>query len=465
MAAERSILRRIGFHATWALLCLVGIYGGAELLVRQFTEVPEKWAFQTLQPDEPLPTLRESGEPSRNPENMLYRARDEKAPDGRTVFATTLANNPSDPAMQFLLPKLDSEIHLGCVGGSVPAGPSTGEAYCRRTAELLGERNPGVTVRWINEAQVGASSVDVIHSAVALLENADLDVLVAHIFHNEFLGLRDVLLEPVIEPWAEFLLEHLKWSRFFHFVQHWRTEEAIEHIEIVSDDVEQDVWTIRFVHRGPTRKSVRYDEVRRAVLDRYELNLRRLVAEAKAKGVALVLVEGSRNPQDASFDSAPPHEASFETVHRLLADEERLTALLLQEDWARVESVARGMLELDPGYAAGWYGVGTAAWKTGRKAEAAEALQKANDATAFPFQGTADIRAVLGQVAEDTGTPLARLTPWMTLDPEFGLPEPDLFTDDVHPNDKGYRRIAEELAPFIEDLGLPRMPPKKPDAP
>ncbi len=465
MAEQRSILRRIAFHLTWALLCLVGLYGGAEFLVRQTTEVPEKWAFQTLKADEPLPQLRSSGEPSRAAENMLYRPLEQKAPDGRTIFSSTLANNRSDPEMQFLLPKADNEIHLGCVGGSVPAGPSTGEAYCRRTAQLLEKRNPGIEVRWINEAQVGASSVDVIHSAVALLENADLDVLVAHIFHNEFLDLRDVLLEPVIEPWAEFLLQRLKWSRFFHFVQHWRTEEAVEHIEIVSEDVEQDVWTIRFVHQGPTRKSVRYDEVRQAVLERYEFNLRRLVKEAKASDVTLVLVEGSRNPQDASLDSAPPHEASYDVVHTLLAQEQQLTELLLQEDWAQVESLARSMLELDPDYAAAWYGVGTAMWKTGRKAEAGESLQKANDATAFPFQGTADIRATLSKIAEDSGTPLARLTPWMVNDPEFGLPEPDLFTDDVHPNDKGYRRIAEELAPFIEQLELTRLPPRPADAP
>jgi lysophospholipase L1-like esterase len=187
------------------------------------------------------------------------------------------------------------------------------------------------------------------------------------------------------------------------------------------------------------------DFYRRAERD-FAQSLRSLIAAARERGVPILLVLPVANL--LSPPSLSAHGPGFDQPRAFRSSMEEAIELRRQ---GRVDE-ARLRLErataLSPRHARAHYELGRLQLEAGKRAEALEALQRANDLDVRTHRITAELESTLIEVADDEGVDWIDLRPAFRADLDVETAR-NLFLDHLHPTPRGHAVIADALMPLL----------------
>ena len=203
------------------------------------------------------------------------------------------------------------------------------------------------------------------------------------------------------------------------------------------------------------QRYVRDQAWRRAVVDHFERNVRRMVSACAAAEVPLVICR----PVSEIIETAPfkvatgPLDAAVEESFKA---NWRITQDADAETGARMEACDK-CLQADPEHAGAHFVAGHLHLVAEHTETAIEHLVAARDNDVCPLRATSDVLRSLELVAEETGTPLIDLRPLFDQDnlagqrlPD-GLPDRSKFVDHIHPTIAMHQAIAAALSKhFVE---------------
>lgn len=426
--------------AILALAWLIALAGGGELAARFLFDVP------SLDPPF-IASPERAGDASE-----LAHQRSPASAAGR-IFVHGGVHDPVGVGAWFALPKPAGTLHLGCVGGSVMAGKEPQRTLCAALARRLAAARPGTEVRFINEGKVASPSWAVARRAAALLELADLDLLVVHTAHNEFLLDRHRLVEPAVPPWLSRPAAWARASRLVAAFSHRATAEVVRE-RLASASLDGASWRLlRFGPHAVLRRHPDAEAWTERVVARYGESIDAIARAAQEHDVPVVFIDGARNPADREYlEAVPESDVSPARARGLAERAAHLGGWIDAENWSEVGEEARQLLGEEPRYATAWQALGMARRHAGDIEGAKGDFQRAADHAGFPSAATSAISAELHRAAAARGAAVGSAAAW--LDDGRGLPDPALFLDDVHPTDEGHERLARGLFGLIDERGL-----------
>lgn len=207
-------------------------------------------------------------------------------------------------------------------------------------------------------------------------------------------------------------------------------------------------------YQGGLEAYVRDPQWAEGVVTHYELNVRRMLAIARAAGVPVLLIHPPSNLSDCPpFKSLPADDLSD-------AARQRCEALLERARVAQAgsleEAIAlyRQALEIDGQSAITYYELGKCLEASHRYPEAREMLVAARDRDICPLRMTTPLETALRRVAQDRDVPLLDAHALLEAESSSGILGDFLLVDHIHPSIQGHQMIAERLMPMLVSLGM-----------
>lgn len=326
-----------------------------------------------------------------------------------------------------------------CLGGSVARGwnltTGTESDFLSRLLPGLGRRAEG-----INTSGFGWGSF---RNALLCAEILRLDpsLLVVLVGDNEFWEYpiyRAMAAGPFPMKWLLVPLEHSRLFLAGHDLS-WRTRAGEG-----SGYAELD------------------DAALACLLDRFELNIRSIIAQCRKAKIPVVfgtlpanlLVEPDTPTDwlaDASRHSPNLSPRQLSGWKEAMREGRERGA---RRDWHGALASFRRAAELDPAYAREWREIGRCLLKLGRPREAREPLWKHIDLSRRLV--TRDLNDAVRRVCREEGIPFADCAAAVERAAPHGLPGYDLFIDSMHLNRAGHAILAETFRKTIETRILAR---------
>lgn len=367
--------------------------------------------------------------------------------DGRTFmlnpwanFAYYTARELAGPeARRFTLPKPPRVRRIVFLGGSTVQGfPYPSEiAFPRMVEHLLAAQRPGEQIEVLNAGIVGLNSfalADLVRQVVA----CQPDVIVIYTGHNEFYGPGGVgstatFFTPRLYPWMT-PLRRLRLVQVLGQYAGRRTAgDAL--IQTLPRDVAIP-WGSPRLHRAEQY---------------YRQNLQLMCNRARQHHIPVLLCQVACNlswqSPIVSIDSLSDSQAQQRRDALLQQGQRHMAAGRWDEAVALLETATQA----DPGYALSWYRLAQALEKTGQKARAGDAYQKACDLDGCRFRAPSSFAAIVRQVVQQSGEGVYRadVRTELARRADGAAPGADFFLEHVHFTWRGHREVARIIAKAI----------------
>jgi hypothetical protein len=210
-------------------------------------------------------------------------------------------------------------------------------------------------------------------------------------------------------------------------------------------------------YRGGLAAYHRDDAWHQGVVEHFRFTLLRMVREARAAQVPVLLIDPVCNLKDC-----PPFKVAIDAQ---LSEPERLRlAKLLDEtnsgSTSREEDVERlrQTLAIDGRHAGAWYLLGKALLAAGDARKAYDAFVRAKDEDVCPLRIVEPLRDALYAIGAETETPVVGVAQLFASRSPGEIPGDELLLDHVHPSITGHQMIAELLVETLAARGTIVLP-------
>jgi tetratricopeptide (TPR) repeat protein len=377
--------------------------------------------------------------------------------DGRAVYRRTRAHW-LPPRQGFAAEKPAGGLRIFSLGGSAALGwpHSDAGSYARLLARKLETLYPDRAIEVVNAAGNTYASyrVKVVFDEIIEYEP---DLVLIWSGNNEFF--EDVVYGTVLPPGP---LRHSALARILH-VATGRARSAKPVIDI-EGYVEADHTVSRIGHAFGEVSQLREDpEQLERVTAHYRANLLAMVRSARARGVAVALIDVPVNLKDwwpnvsvHRRDLAPTEREAFTAALR-----RGVEALEAGDAGSAAESFAAAA-RIDPGWAEIHFWHGRALQRLGRRDAAERAYRRALAEDAHPFRDLPRFAAIRRELAREYGLPLVDAPGVLAAAAGDGIPGLDVLVDYVHPTIESNERIAQQVLHALDAAGLLPEPRARP---
>lgn len=355
----------------------------------------------------------------------------------------------------FTVAKSADEFRIFCLGGSTVQGRPYAIETSFTTWLELSLRAADETKDWqvINCGGVSYAS----YRLAPILEEVldyEPDLILIYTGHNEFLEDRSysaVKNTPTLLAKTYSGLSQLRTVQFIQqamgFDQNQPTETSDREVLATEVDALLD-------YEGGLADYHRDDAWRESVVAHFEINLRRMIEQAGAAKVPLLLVDPPVNLKDCPpfkvADNDALSDADLEACEELI-EQARIAA---SDDPNAAIDLYREAIELNDRNAALRYEFGQHCVSVGQFDEADLQLVAAKEEDICPLRIVEPIRSVLRNAASESNIPLLELRNKFEQLSEGEIPGDNLFVDHVHPTIRGHQIIAEEITEAMQGNGL-----------
>ena len=380
-------------------------------------------------------------------------------PDGQTTLVTAANRRRHFNVQRFPRAKKRSTFRVFGLGGSTTFGRPYDDmtSFSGWLRRMLAEAEPSRDWQVINAGGISYAS----HRLVVLMEELiqyEPDLFVIYCGHNEFLE-RQTYGQLMDTPSA---IRHAKrivdWSRLYALVQQavGPSDTAPDHGDARRSALPREVETLLEQSIGP--QAYRRDAVwHQQVLDRYRVNLRRMVDLAHSVDASVILVTPASNLRHCSpFKSASADGIGDADLARWQSIFDRAQAAHAGEQWDQALVLADEAIRLDDRRAELHYLRGQVLWASGRHQQALEALERARDEDVCPLRATSSMIDTVAQTAASTRAELIDYVALCASGSPHGTAGEEMFLDHVHPTIHGHRRLAEAILETMTRLRLVR---------
>ncbi|MEX2115773.1 MAG: tetratricopeptide repeat protein [Bacteroidota bacterium] len=352
----------------------------------------------------------------------------------------------------FMITKTAATKRIFCIGESTMAGfPYDFHATApSMLAARLRLDLPDYNIEVINAGLSAVSSFVLVDMLEELLEYKP-DLIIVYSGHNEFygafgtassVGFGSNQLITRLAVWLTrfkiflVLRDFVGWAKS-QFGSTPQTPSGSMMSEMIGDQ--------KVIYGGPAYQDARFA---------YQENLRRMIELGNRHNVPILFSALVSNLRDhPPFQSAfTNNDASVQTtMQRIISAGDSLLASGNIE--AAVNSFTRAV-QLDSGYASGWYKLARALDRRGKTETAAQAYRNARDFDVLRFRATTEFESDLQEICEELSAPIARVDQVFEAESRDGIPGKELFTEHLHPNIRGYALMAESFHSAIRNNGL-----------
>jgi lysophospholipase L1-like esterase len=369
---------------------------------------------------------------------------------------------PSFRPARFLKHKAAGTRRIVALGDSTMFGLFAGAdgAFPQLVARLV-ERTAAVPVETVNLGCPGWAS-DRVANLMPTALGLEPDLVMVYVGHNELLGRLSAPKAPLRDLSARLLSA----SSLYAWGWHWRARRQIDAARTRGEDAaalaagQVPVFDPLLLPKEqqvlPTARET--DEA----AARYRASLLKIAALAREARVPLLFVVPAANLLMPPAVSA--HPQGFVSGAEFEALQQDARQAFERGDGPGALATLDRAIALSPRFAMAHYWRGTILAAAGRKEEARQAFQRAVDDDARTYRITSPLLKTLGDVAQETRTPLADLRPLMHAQLDFPSSH-RLFADFCHPTKFGHAIIAQRLLPDVLRLLQQPTPQHQPASP
>lgn len=355
----------------------------------------------------------------------------------------------------FAAAKSADEFRIFCLGGSTVQGRPYAVETSFTTWLELSLRAADETKDWqvINGGGVSYAS----YRLAPILEEVldyEPDLILIYMGHNEFLEDRSysaVKNTPTVLAQAYSGLSQLRTVQLIQQATGFDQSQTAEtkDREVLTTEVDA-----LLDYEGGLADYHRDDAWQDSVVAHFEINLRRMIEQAGAAKVPLLLVDPPVNLKDCPpfkvAENDGTSDADLEKCAQLI-EQARSTA---SDDRNSAINLYREAIDLNDRNAARRYEFGQYCFRAGEFDEANLQFVAAKDEDICPLRIVEPIRNVLRNAASESYIPLLELRNKFEQLSEGEIPGDNLFVDHVHPTIRGHQIVAEEIADMMREHGL-----------
>jgi len=383
-----------------------------------------------------------------------------RGPDGKQILSTA-------PHMyffnrqEFIMPKPPNTVRIFCLGGSTTYGRPYNDAtsFSSWLRELLPLIKPDRNWEVINAGGISYASYRVAHLMEELIHYQP-DLFIIYTGHNEFLEERTYGRIKEIPEFARSLVSQLARTRTWNAMT-----TALQGLNILPEPSVKNKNKLAVEVNAILDKSAgldpytRDDELKKNILNHYQLSLERMVLSAQSINARVILVTPASNLKDCSPFKSEHTEgltpASRQQTENML---NRAREKIEQEKLQEALNLLATATALDPRHAELQYLRGKALLVLERFQDAGAALHLARDEDVCPLRALTPMRTIVQDIAQENGTGLVDyieiLEQDMLLKTRHNIPGEELFLDHVHPTIEGHKILAKELINSMIAEGL-----------
>lgn len=330
-------------------------------------------------------------------------------------------------------------LRIVVVGSSAAAGDGYTPfiSFAGRLEAALRLLHPARAVEVVSIAVGGVASRHVVGQVnVALLARPDL--VIVYTGNNEYHEIRALKHAwPGYSPEAQLIRARWGRSHLYRLLRDQLTPMALPPTTLPAGLGLSDLHTRV---DGPDRELVRL---------LYAESMRRMVAAGRAAGVPVMLTTVATNLSTHPDREAAPLSAEAQALLRDLGD------ALREKDLERAVTIGEHpALSGELGTAS----VGRLLLDAGFAQAALPFLEAAEAQVGRPNRSDHTLRAIVRDVAIETGTPWCDTASAMVKASISGVPGADLFDDACHPNPRGHQVLGEAMLGCL--IGIPGLEPK-----
>ena len=383
---------------------------------------------------------------------------------GREVYETAPEKLAYFNHQEFPASKGRDTYRIFTLGGSTTAGRPYDDrvSFSAFLRNYLAEADSSSQWEVINAGAISYASYRVVLLMKELIRY-EPDLFVVYTGHNEFLEER--AYPPLIHrsPAAKRLWIWLNGQRSYSLGRRMLQTLRPPKREEGKFQMAGEVTAIPTEWSGMDRYR-RDDELRRAVVEHFDYNLRQIVSIARAAGSEVLFIVPASNLKDFS---------PFKSEHRSnlpIADRTRFDQLLAAADALLAASNHEAALErlreaeqLDPDFAELQFRIGTALLHLDRRNEARTAFVRAKDLDIAPLRALEEIVELTASTALELDVETIDLPGILEREcrERFGhaIPGNEHFLDHVHPDIPVHSRLAEEIITRLAADGVVKIDP------
>ena len=350
----------------------------------------------------------------------------------------------------FAAQKSSDEYRIFCLGGSTVQGrPYSIETSFSSWLELSLEAGDSET-NWevVNCGGVSYASYRLVPILQEIL-NHQPDLIILYTGHNEFLEERSysgIKQTSGVVAWTYQSLGRLRSMQFLHQLVNSSRQEDL-------DVLNEEVDAILDYEEGLTDYR-RDEQLRRSVINHFEVNLRRIVRLTQEANVPLLIIDPPANlldcPPFKSEDSNSLDSVDVAKSNALANDARELAS----NDRQQAVELLSQAVNINKQHAGLHYQLGLLLYESENYSEARYHFQQAIDEDICPLRIITPLSDITHQVAVDHKIPLVKVKQRFSSLSEGMISGENLFIDHVHPNFRGHQVIAEEIMKALQKLEI-----------
>ncbi len=370
----------------------------------------------------------------------------------RRYFDSTFAALPNLAPESFARQKGTSTFRILCLGESTTAGfPFESQVpFPAQLREILAHAYPHKRIEVLNAGISAISSYVVLDLLPELLQEANPDLIVAYLGHNEFYGVygsgstlfpakKRALVTTMLR------LQHL------HFVQMVKRGLRALRTHPVRSPGNRTLMQSVVGNQEIAFGSPEY----RTTMDAFRANLEAMADLCRDRGVPMVignLVANERDqpPFHSLVDSARGPDVARTVGAALHSGDSLLAAGQLPGAEARFLEAWRA----DSTNADAWFGIGRVRLSQGDSTRALGWFLGAKDRDAMRFRASEEANAIVTATAIAKGLRLANMVDAFRGASPRGIIGKEMMVDHLHPNPRGYYLMAETVYRAVVSSGV-----------
>ena len=383
--------------------------------------------------------------------------------DGAKMYITPKNKLSLFNFQEFPQQKSDKAYRIFCVGGSTTYGRPyrDGLSFCGWLRAYLRAADPSREWEVINAGGISYASYRVAR-VMNELENYQPDLFIVYSGQNEFLEQRSYGALQELPAWVINMDATLSGTRIYTAMK--RAMDSVKPgagtLSLNRDELDVEVDDILDHTMGP-ESYYRDETLKQQIIMHYRLNLRRMARIADSIDAGIVFVKPAVNIRDLTpFKSEHRNDLELDELMQwqsLYNDARKLQQAGRLDD---AMTKYRQALAIDDRYAELHFRIGQVLFEQVRYEEAEAAFRRAVEEDVAPLRILASMQQVVEQVAEEEDAPLIDFPAIMRqayLD-EYGhtVFGSEYFTDHVHTNVNGYRKLGMALFEHLVEQGIAR---------